>query len=330
MIVNKNDLKTALEVVKPAISNKEIVEQANSFAFMGDRVVTFNDEFSISHPTSILDLHGVIKADELYGWLAKIKKEEIEIEQQDNEIIFSCGKSKIGLRLKDMEMPIEEVGELPKKGWKKVPANFIEALIFCSPCCSTDFAKPILRCVNIEGNLVQASDSYKLAKFIIDSEMEYLLIPATSIREVIKMNPISYCKKQGWVHFKTENETIISCRVLDDAFPNTSKVMDFEGIDLKLPANLLENLERAQVFSKNEAIKVSMEKRKLTISSSIEEGWIEESSNLKYDGEPFTFMVNPDSLKVILNKSHEALMGTGRIKFEGENWSYLTLLMVVK
>jgi len=48
--VNRVELKEALERVRPGLASKDIIDQATSFAFLKDRVVTYNDEISISHP----------------------------------------------------------------------------------------------------------------------------------------------------------------------------------------------------------------------------------------------------------------------------------------
>jgi hypothetical protein len=73
--MKKTDLIKALEAVKPGLANKEMIEQSTSFAFMEDRVVTYNDEISISHPLKGIPIVGAIKADELYAFLSKVKIE---------------------------------------------------------------------------------------------------------------------------------------------------------------------------------------------------------------------------------------------------------------
>ena len=66
MKVNKEKLRQALEIVRPGLANKEVIEQATSFAFMDGRVVTYNDEISISHPVEGIEIEGAVKADQLY------------------------------------------------------------------------------------------------------------------------------------------------------------------------------------------------------------------------------------------------------------------------
>ena len=51
MKINRKELLDTLSIVSPGVSNKEMaIEQATTFAFLKDRVVTYNDEISISHP----------------------------------------------------------------------------------------------------------------------------------------------------------------------------------------------------------------------------------------------------------------------------------------
>ena len=64
--IKRAELKEALETVKPGLASKEIIEQSTSFAFMGDKVVTYNNKISMSHPVKGLDITGAVKADEMY------------------------------------------------------------------------------------------------------------------------------------------------------------------------------------------------------------------------------------------------------------------------
>ena len=91
MIINKTNLQTALEIVKPGLASKELIDQSTSFAFMGDRVVTYNDDISVSHPIEGLNITGAVKADKLYALLNKLKQEEIEVEICGGEILLKSG-----------------------------------------------------------------------------------------------------------------------------------------------------------------------------------------------------------------------------------------------
>ena len=89
MKINKTELQLALEKVKPGLASKEVIEQSTSFAFMGNRVVTYNDEISISHPVKGLEVMGAVKAQALYSFLSKVKRDEIDVEWEENQLGIS-------------------------------------------------------------------------------------------------------------------------------------------------------------------------------------------------------------------------------------------------
>ena len=74
-----------------------------------------------------------IKAKTLYEFNAKVKDEEIEIEQQENQVVIKARRSKAGLLFEqEIPFPLEEVGEIRK--WKKLPEDFLVSLVLMLPC----------------------------------------------------------------------------------------------------------------------------------------------------------------------------------------------------
>ena len=126
MKINKEQLQRALEIVKPGLANKELIEQSTSFAFMGGKVITYNDSISVSHPVEGLELEGAVLADNLYKFLGKIKKADVDLVVKDNEIILTTGKATAGLTLQsEIKLPLDET--LSERGrWQKLPENFID------------------------------------------------------------------------------------------------------------------------------------------------------------------------------------------------------------
>ena len=337
MKINKEELQKALEKVKPGLANKEIIEQSTSFAFVEDKVVTYNDEISISHPVKGLNFTGAVKAQELYQYLNKIKQEEIDISWDENQFKITAGKAKAGLIFqKEVSLPIEEIGKISK--WKNLPKTFIEALKFCKTSCSTDMSRPILTCieVNKEG-IVKSSDGYRLTSYSLSEEMpiDTFLIPATSANELIKYDITQITKGEGWVHFKTKENTIFSCRVFDDAYPDTKRLFEVEGKAINIPMKMISSLDRASVFAKKEfnndsKIIVKLEEKQMTLSAQADFGWFEENLRVNYLDEPIEFETHPIFLAEILTQVKSCILGKDRMKFEGENWSHVLSLSMIK
>jgi len=337
MKINKTELQEALEKVKPGLAQKELIEQATCFSFMGDRVVTYNDEISISHPVKGLDVKGAVKAQALYEFLNKIKKDEIEIEWEENQVIIKSGRAKAGLVFEqEVKLPIdEEIGKVEK--WGKLPENFIEALKFCYPCCSRDMSRPILTCVSIREEDIQASDSYQIIRYKLDEKIsiEECLIPATAVRELVRYKVKEASKGESWIHFRTEEGTVFSSRILNNEFPDINKHLEIDGQDFDFPKNINQILERANVFSKKEAtagdiptVNIEIKEGRVAISAKNEYGWFKEEVRTKYDGKPVKFSIGIGFLLGLFDKLQNCIIGENKIGFSGEKWQHVIAMLV--
>lgn len=337
MLVNTAQLQTALEIVKPGLASKEVIEQATSFAFMNGRVITYNDEISISHPVDGIDFEGALKADKLYALLKKTKKEEIDISLVKNEVIITGGKSKAGLALQaEITLPLEEVSQRGK--WKPLPENFIKFIGFAMPSCSKDMSRPVLTCVHVsKQGFIESCDNFSITKCTLPEELPFedFLLSATSAVHVVKLNPNKLAEGKGWIHFKNEAGTVISCRIYEEKYPDISQFLFSKGNKVILPQTIESVLDRADIFSGGDhildgSVTISIGENRLKIEARTDDGWYKEEVNLKYDFDPITFSITPYLLKRILSESAACLISKDKLKFEGEGWLYLTMLRHTK
>lgn len=338
MKINRTELKKALDTVKPGLANKEIIEQTTSFAFVDGKVVTYNDEICISQPLPDIEVHGAIKAEELYNFLGKVKIDEIDIEQTENEILMKAGRAKVGFAVnKEIVMPLDE--EISETGdWHGLPEKFNESVRFAVSCTSKDMSNPKLTCVHLNNKIVESTDNYRVVRCNLNEELpfESTLIPATSLKEVLKLKPVMVSQGNGWLHFKNENETMISCRVFNERFVNTEGILKIgnDGLLFTFPEGVLEILEKAEVFTQSQAkqtneenIDVSFDGRFLRIKCESETAWFKESAIVKgFKGEQFEFKITPYLLHDILKQTNTCLIMKNMLKFEGEDWIYISTL----
>jgi len=338
MEISKTELEKALAIVKPGLANKEIVEQATSFAFIDGKVVTYNDEISISHPVSGLSIKGAVEASVLYKLLAKAKQDTLSLSVDENSIILSQGKMQAGFTLQSsIRLPIGE--EVSKMGeWKELPERFVEFLELTIPAASKDMSRPVLTSVHVsEDGYMEASDSFCLARCSFSDELPVgtFLIPAVSAMQITRMSPepMWVAEGKGWIHFKNEIDTIISCRVFEsDKLPDASHLLDVKGHRVIFPEAITEALERASIIAKRdhpleEMVTVEIKDKSLTISSSANDSWFKEELRINFR-EHLKFQVTPYLLKRILQKTKECLVSDSKLKFEGEGWIYVAALRV--
>ena len=335
--MKKTDLQKALEIVKPGLASKEMIEQSTSFAFMEGRVVTYNDEISISHPVEGLEIQGAIQAEELYKLLNKLKSDKIEITTKKNEVLLESGRTKAGLTLQqEIKLPLEEIGEISK--WKTLPEDFLRHVQFAMAACSRDMSKPVLTCVHVtKDGIIEGSDNNRIARCALEEEMpvKTFLIPATSALEVVHLHPTKIAKGEGWMHFQTDEGTVLSCRTFEDKFPDCTQFMEVEGVSVIFPKTINEVLDRAAVFAKrdyflDETVLITLKDRRLKVKSKSESGWFEEEINFKYDDDPVTFSITPYLLKDILSETLMSVLSEDRLKFEGAGWEYVTMLRITE
>lgn len=333
MKIKKQNLLRALEIVKPGLAGKEMIEQSTSFAFIGGSVVTYNDEISIAHPVENLDLSGAVRSKELYEFLNKTSKDEISIEVSDNEILLKAGRAKAGLRLQtEIVLPLGEI-ELAND-WVRLPKDLASAIQFVVESCSRDLSRPVLTCVHITENIAEASDGFQIVKFKLTDafgEDMDILLPSSSARELVKIEPTHISITSEWLHFKNENETMFSCRVFNEDYPDTAKHMKVKGDKVVFPKRMIEILGRAMVFTKqehqiDETVEISFSDGLLTVNGKNEYAWFQEETKVKYKGDAVAFQISPTLLSAILSKSNTATISSDRIKFKGDNWEYVAAL----
>jgi hypothetical protein len=333
MIINKKQLQDALEIVKPGLANKELIEQSTSFAFIKGRVVTYNDEISISHPVTGLELEGAIEAENLYKFLSKIKTDELDLTINGNEVLLTSGKAKAGLILQsEIKLPLKETSD--KKDWKSLPEKFVKQLNFSMIAFTRGISRGVLICAHVnKTGFIESSDGYRVIHCELGEQMptETFLIPVSSATEMIRLNPTQVAEGKGWIHFKTEEGTVMSCRLFsEDEFPDSSTFIAIKGTRLVLPEMTSEVLERAMVFSKRdhlieESVDITIKNNRLKIEAKSDTGWFEEEINFRSE-HTLTFSITPYLLVNILEQTRECELTEDKIKFQGEDWIYISRL----
>jgi hypothetical protein len=335
MKIQKEQLRKALEIVKPGLANKEIAEQTSSFAFIDGFVVTYNDSISIRHPIGDIGLNGAIRAEKLYKLLTKIKRDEIEIQIDEKELTIMTGKAVAKLAIEaEITMPILDMKKIMKK-FQDLPDNFSRNLRFAMQSCSRDMSKPVLTAVHIrENGAFEGSDGFRLSRIRGDGmPCPDFLLPADTAAQVAKLNPIRIHLQEAWVHFQNEEGSIISSRILeDDVYPLVDHIFDFKGEKLQLPKAIADILDRATIFSSDsdhfldQKVDVQIEDNSVVVSGECSTGSYAETAKMRYEGNPIKFAMTPHLFKDIMTETHECIVGEGRIKFTGENWEYLGML----
>ena len=336
MNINTKSLLSILQLIQPGIAQKEVVQQSNCFVFTKGRVFTYNDEIAMSHPLiSVID--GAVLADELLGLLSKTKQEELDISQTDAGLSIKGGKFKANIKIaSEIVLPIDEISQ--PEIFFPLPENFTQALKFCLFSCSRDMTKPALTCVHAIEDRLEASDNFRITVRYFDDYHYFefpLLIPADAAKALVKFDVVQYASNNGWLHFKTTDETVFSCRTYENiTFPDVSQFIEMKGELITLPNDLTDVLSRAGVFSStkfntDERVTIILETGKLIVKAKGDAGWYEEFCRIKYKGPQKKFEVHPEFLSYIFELCKVMEVGDGKLRFDGSDSDFVHVVSLL-
>lgn len=335
MKINTAKIKTALDVVKSGLAQKELIEQTTSFAFIKGHVITYNDEVSVSYPLPELKtLTGAIAAKEFYDLFQKIKTEEVEVEVTDTEMVVTMGRSKAGFVLQtEIKLPLSDM--VVGKEWIPLYPDFVNLLDFASGFCGSDLSRPMLTCVHVrKDGVLEASDGYKAVQIKgTKIKIPSILLPSKACSYIVKLNPIEMAVGSGWVSFKNKEGVVIHCRIYEGKYVDIDSVVSKTGKPIALPKGLGVLLDRARVFAKrenflDEGVLIHLGNKRFRIESENETGWIKEEVPVKYEGTPIKFALTPLLLQKVVGDYEVCLLteDCSFIIFEGKNWKMVSLL----
>lgn len=330
MEINKKELIKKLEDTKPGLSNKEIIEFADSFSFSNNQILTYNDFVCVKCPID-LDLKGTIKAEHFHKIVNKIKPDKegnIKLKVKDNELIISANKDKVGIPINlEGEFQLDELGKEIKK-WDKLPEDFMQGIKLAVFSVSKDASKPKLTCLHINKNIIESSDAQRAFKYQLKNEIKHeFLLPAFAVPALKNHDIKFYNVTKNWCHFKTNEDVIISCRMYEDiSFPDTDFLFDIDGPEVLFPSEMILKIEKAIIFAQqddDQIITIEIKKNLINIKSKCDSGWYRGKIIMKSDTE-LSFEINPFFLKDILKSSNKCIISEqGLMKFDSDDWSYV-------
>jgi len=330
--MNRQLLLSTLEQVRPGLAKKEIVEQSNTFLFVDGTVTTFNDEICVQAPLpeDCADLEGAVNAQELHDLLHKVDQDEIEIKSLKKELRITGKGFKSGVRRQTVEL-VPQMGKPGKK--KRLHKNLLDAIRACMFSVSDDASRPLLTCIHVAPDLVESCDNFRLTRFPLDTGVKKAVLIPGRYAEHLRNFPIRTLQtSEGWLHFRTRDGIVFSCRTYSEDYPDLSRLYPDKGTKVILPKKgITDLLESASVFIDAEhrleaAVKLTFKPGKLKIRSDGASGWFEGRYKIKYKGPETTARLNPHMLREILKHSGKALLGEHAILFNTDTFSHVVSL----
>lgn len=326
------DLKRTLELVKPGLARKELLEQSTSIIFRKNHIFTFNDEVAVVAPLDT-GITGAVPSDPLYAFLGKLGEgADINIESQENEFKFSSGRNRAGIRRdEEIKLPLDE--EIPEpEEWEELPEKFLEALRRILFSCSGSGHRPILTCIHITEDWMESCDGYRMTRAKIQWRSEdNLCIVGKNLEKLSQYSPSHFGFSPNWIQFKNKDGVRYAVRIVDGEYPDLDKFTEVEGEEVEFPPEMENALDWAAVIVDSsikftQKIDVSIGKGQCTVKGEGPEGWAEQSVRMKYSGKPIIFQAHPQMLKEMVKLARKITIGDKSVKIEAEDFVHIVSL----
>jgi len=330
MNIQKTNLLNILRAIKPGLSAKGLIEQSDCFAFTGDMVITYNDRITIGYPFET-DFDGAVSANELYKILQEISEEDIDLSvSEKNELVIKSKSTKAKLNLFETKEEIIQTINTRIDKWENLPIDFIEGISLCLFSTSTDMTQGFLTCLNIIEDKIISSDNLRISQFIMSSEMESFLLPASSAIELVKFDVNKYYLSDSWAYFKSDSGAILCSRIMSDEYPDVEGLLNLTGDRFKLPKDVQKAIKTASIlaegdFDIDKRIEITVSKDKIKCVGEREIGWVESEKDISFDG-TIKFGIHPDFFYHVLNKATTAIYNEDKLLFKSGSFKHLVLL----
>jgi hypothetical protein len=341
--INRLELLAALEAVRPGLSVKEVLDFSNVVSFGGGQVFTFNGEVACKAKVK-LSVEGTCPARPLLDLLNKMDEEEVEVVQENGHVLVAGKRRRAGVRV-DKEALGKSIEFVSKyvpdpKTWKPLGNEFCEAVQGVLDSAGKD-ETTVLVCVHVHPKWVEACDGYQMSRFRLPTGFESpVLVRRDAMKPVSELGVTHFSISDSWVHFKNKAGVSVACRRYLEEYKNLSPFLKPGEQKVVLPKNLAEAVERAEVFSSDNAdnnlVRVELtpprpgkKNGRLRVRGTGVSGWFEEDKVCEYSGPPTAFLIAPTILVQLMKREADCTMTEERMVINGGTWKHAVRLTKV-
>lgn len=308
--INRVELLSALEVVAPALSPKDVLAQSASFIFRGGWVATFDNECYIRTRCNMpKDFKMAVFGKPLLETLRKLPDEKVDLEIDKGRLVVIGEKDEIEVQMSEtILLPIGEVEKAAE--WEKVHDEYGEAMKAASACAGKDEGAYLNTMVQVCPDHVQGTDGFHLARYSTKSIVsDSVLVRATSAKVVGRFTPIEMSESAHFLHYGSADGAVLSVRSVHNDWHDVDDLPELHGPQLVLPKALIASIDLTNIFaaeySEDIKVTVSIKKNELTLRGLGVSGKAAHYEKIKYDGPPVEFNIPPTIFSEMIKKHSE-------------------------
>jgi len=337
MFVQREELISMLEVLKPGSTPKDIQEQSSCVVFKDGYAYTYNEDIFCRTKTKFpKEWEAAVPVTPLLSILNKRREPELEVKLEDGKFhLINKNRNSYVRYENQISLQYDKVTLPSKEDWESLKPHFSDAVTLVQDCAGKNSDLLALTCIHITKDYIEASDSQQIARFHIKTKIkEDLLLKKSSIEPLLFLEPTKIAVTDNWCHFKTANGSLYSIHKYVGDFVDVDKYLKVEGKKIILPTGLVTASEIAEVFSSedkdNNNVTISLSSKKIKIRGEGDSGGHRETKKVKYSGPDISFMINPKLLREIIDRNNECFVTPTKLTVDGNKYIYTTVLSQVE
>ena len=264
--MNRSELVKTLELVRPAVSDSDLVPIFTHYVFEGGEVYGYNDAIGIIAKCDVGQTFAV-QGKLLLDLLKSLSAEEVTFTQGDNDIKIKAGKSLLNLPWLPKEDFVFEVPDTPTSATIKAGEDLVTGIETCLLTASTDQTAPAIMGVTFNFGkelTLYSCDGDAITRYRVDAKPKgsgVYMAPTPFCDAVVKVwketGPsdftISFNKDWAFAEFKNWNINIYgSMKEIDTPLDHAKLIketMTGKQKPVPVPLNMVEALGRARVIA---------------------------------------------------------------------------------
>lgn len=296
--IKQKALKQILTTLKPG-TNKAVSVQAGCVNFRENTITTESPFFSVSCPLKS-DIIGSFSLADFLKIVGQINAStEIHLKKTPKTLQLSVteGKKKLQFALKaQWEAPASTVPALSNKEWNEIPNGFNDGLANTFPITKKS-ANPSnhLHCVHITPKYFAATDGGRVVMRAVKNHfVKPVILPANSIKELLKINPTSYAQRGPHIFFRNEQGVIYCLAEFLDEFPTIDHLFKIKlGPEITTDEAFTGVVETACAMDA-QRIELRFTKSEVMLLAMTQSGPVKGVCPAEYDGPDFKIKIRPD------------------------------------
>lgn len=296
--IKQKAIKQILTTLKPG-TNKAVSVQAGCVNFRNDTITTESPFFSVSCPlkSGITGSFSLIDFLKIVGQIKASTEIHLKETPKTLQLSVTEGKKKLQFALKaQWKAPASTLPTPTEKEWNDIPNGFNDGLANTYPITKKS-ANPSnhLHCIHITPKYFAATDGSRVVMRAVKNHFKKpVILPANSIKELLKIDPTRYAQKGPHLFFANSQGVVYCLSEFLDEFPTIDHLFKIKfGPEIIADEAFIEIVETANSMDA-QRVELRFTKTEVALLAVTQSGPFKGTSPIEYDGPDFRIKIRPD------------------------------------